>query len=109
MSVPALTAARFVPDPYSGVAGARLYCSGDQGRWLPDGTLEYLGRLYHHVKVRGFRIELGEIEAALREHPAVRGLLNFEARGGFVATLLDEQAVFRRLRDLRFRKSDVTA
>jgi amino acid adenylation domain-containing protein len=69
---PALTAARFVPDPYSEIAGARLYCSGDQGRWLPDGTLEYRGRIDLQVKVRGFRIELGEVEAVLASHPAVR-------------------------------------
>jgi amino acid adenylation domain-containing protein len=68
---PALTAERFLPNPW-GEAGARLYKTGDLGRHLPDGTIEYLGRLDHQVKLRGFRIELGEIEAALRDHPAVR-------------------------------------
>jgi amino acid adenylation domain-containing protein len=68
---PELTAERFIPSPWGG-AGARLYKTGDLGRHLPDGTVEYLGRLDHQVKLRGFRIELGEIEAALRHHPAVR-------------------------------------
>jgi amino acid adenylation domain-containing protein len=68
---PALTAAAFVPDPFSHQPGARMYRTGDRGRWLEDGTLEYLGRLDEQVKVRGFRIELGEIESALRSHPLV--------------------------------------
>ncbi|HVR96499.1 MAG TPA: amino acid adenylation domain-containing protein, partial [Thermoanaerobaculia bacterium] len=69
---PELTAARFVPDPVSGRAGARLYRSGDLGRFLPTGEVEYLGRIDHQVKIRGFRIELGEIEAVLASHPGVR-------------------------------------
>ncbi|HKH43314.1 MAG TPA: amino acid adenylation domain-containing protein, partial [Thermoanaerobaculia bacterium] len=69
---PELTAERFIPEPSGGRPGARLYRSGDLGRFLPDGDVEYLGRLDHQVKIRGFRIELGEIEAALAALPGVR-------------------------------------
>jgi len=68
---PALTAERFVPDPFSGIAGARLYRSGDLGRRLVGGEVEFLGRIDHQIKIRGVRIELGEIEAALTE---IRGV-----------------------------------
>ncbi|MCP4661319.1 MAG: amino acid adenylation domain-containing protein [bacterium] len=68
---PELTAETFVPDPASATSGARLYKTGDLARTLPDGRIEFLGRLDHQVKVRGFRIELGEIEATLIQHPAV--------------------------------------
>ena len=68
----AATAERFVPDPFSREGGARLYRTGDLGRYLPDGRVEFLGRLDHQVKVRGFRIELGEIEAAMVCHAGVR-------------------------------------
>jgi amino acid adenylation domain-containing protein len=69
---PELTAERFIPNPYSETPGARLYKTGDLARYLPDGRIEYLGRLDRQVKVRGFRVELDEIEMALREHPSVR-------------------------------------
>jgi amino acid adenylation domain-containing protein len=69
---PELTAERFVRDPFVGEAGARMYRTGDLGRWLPDGSIEYLGRNDQQVKIRGFRIELGEIEARLQEHEGVR-------------------------------------
>jgi amino acid adenylation domain-containing protein/non-ribosomal peptide synthase protein (TIGR01720 family) len=72
---PGLTAERFVPDPFSGEPGARLYRSGDRARWLRGGELEYLGRLDQQVKVRGFRIELGEIESTLAAHPRIREVL----------------------------------
>jgi amino acid adenylation domain-containing protein/FkbM family methyltransferase len=68
---PELTAGRFVPDPFSAVPGMRLYRTGDRVRHLPEGALEFLGRLDHQIKLRGHRVELGEIEAVLREHPAV--------------------------------------
>ena len=69
---PELTAERFVRDPFSGDPEARLYRSGDLGRRLASGDLEYLGRIDQQVKIRGFRIELGEIEAALSQRPEVR-------------------------------------
>ncbi len=69
---PDLTAEKFIPDPFSKTPGARLYKSGDLARFLPDGAIEYLGRLDNQVKIRGFRIELGEIESALAAHPAIR-------------------------------------
>ncbi|MET9230150.1 amino acid adenylation domain-containing protein [Lentzea sp. NPDC003310] len=68
---PALTARRFLPDPYGVVPGGRLYRTGDVARRLPGGGLEYVGRCDDQVKVRGFRIELGEVENAVTDHPAV--------------------------------------
>jgi amino acid adenylation domain-containing protein len=68
---PELTAEKFIPDPFSEEPSARLYKTGDLSRYLPDGNIEYLGRLDHQVKIRGFRIELGEIEAVLGEHRSV--------------------------------------
>jgi thioesterase domain-containing protein/acyl carrier protein len=67
----ALTAERWVPDPFA-ATGGRLYRTGDRARWRDDATLDFLGRLDHQVKLRGFRIELGEVEATLRRRPGVR-------------------------------------
>jgi len=72
LNQPELTAKQFVSNPFNGKPGARLYRSGDLARWLPDGNLEFLGRIDHQVKIRGFRIELGEIESVLAGHPGVR-------------------------------------
>jgi amino acid adenylation domain-containing protein len=69
---PELTTEKFIIDPFSKKVGARLYRTGDLARYLPDGTIECLGRIDHQVKVRGFRIELGEIETMLGQHPEVR-------------------------------------
>ncbi|MGY2334305.1 non-ribosomal peptide synthase/polyketide synthase [Pseudomonas sp. SDO5511_1_S431] len=68
---PAMTAERFVPDPF-GAPGGRLYRSGDLVRQRADGTTDYIGRIDHQVKIRGFRVELGEVEARLQDQPAVR-------------------------------------
>jgi amino acid adenylation domain-containing protein len=68
---PELTEKRFIPDPFSDVPGARLFKTGDAVRRMPNGNLQFLGRLDDQVKIRGLRIELGEIEGVLCEHPAV--------------------------------------
>ena len=69
---PELTAQKFIDNPFSDQPGTRLYKTGDLGRYLPDGNIEYIGRLDHQVKIRGLRIELGDIEAALAQHPDLR-------------------------------------
>jgi natural product biosynthesis luciferase-like monooxygenase protein len=69
---PELTAEKFVPHPFSHAIGARLYKTGDLARYRPNGTIEFLGRVDHQMKLRGFRIELEEIEAVLHQHPDVR-------------------------------------
>ncbi len=70
LNQPELTKEKFIENPVN--QATRLYKTGDLARYLPDGTIEYLGRIDHQVKIRGFRIELGEIEAVLSQHPAVR-------------------------------------
>jgi amino acid adenylation domain-containing protein/non-ribosomal peptide synthase protein (TIGR01720 family) len=78
---PALTAERFLPDPWSGVAGARAYRTGDLVRYLADGAVEFLGRIDNQVKVHGFRMELGEVEAVLASHPGVQAAAAVVVRG----------------------------
>ena len=72
---PAVTAERFIPNPFSAEPGTRLYKTGDLAHYLPAGNIEFLGRLDYQVKVRGFRIEPGEIEAVLRRHESVREVI----------------------------------
>ena len=72
---PELTSEKFVPNPFDRQADSRLYRTGDLAKYLPNGNIEYLGRMDGQVKVRGFRIELGEVEAALSQHPAVRDIV----------------------------------
>jgi amino acid adenylation domain-containing protein len=81
---PELTAERFVPNPFGDEAGARLYRTGDRARYLPDGSIEFLGRMDRQVKIRGHRVEPGEIETVLVRHPAVRdvAVLPREDRSG---------------------------
>jgi amino acid adenylation domain-containing protein len=67
-----LTALKFIPSPFGGESISRLYRTGDLARYLPDGNIEFLGRVDNQVKIRGYRIELGEIEVALNQHPGVR-------------------------------------
>ncbi len=69
---PDLTAEKFIPDPFSAEPGAHLYKTGDLCKFLPDGAIDYLGRLDFQVKIRGLRIEIGEIESVLSQHPDVR-------------------------------------
>jgi amino acid adenylation domain-containing protein len=77
---PAMTAERFLPNPFARQPGSRMYKTGDLARFRPDGNVELLGRRDHQVKIRGFRIELGEIEVMLGQHPALREVV-VTARG----------------------------
>jgi amino acid adenylation domain-containing protein len=112
---PELTAERFVPDPAGGSAGARLYRSGDLGRFLARGGVEYLGRIDHQVKIRGFRIELGEIEAVLLSLAGVREAVVLALKGRsdmgpgdrrLVAYVAGDVAVEELRRSLRERLPD---
>lgn len=107
-----LTAERFVPDPFGENPAARLYRTGDLVRRLPDGTLDYLGRIDRQVKLRGHRIELGEIESVLREHPAVLAaavkMMDAPPGGGRLAAWFvrrpDSECAETELRDLLKRR-----
>ena len=72
---PELTAEKFIPHPFSHELGTRIYKTGDLARYLPDGNIEYLGRVDNQVKIRGFRIELGEIETALSTYPGIQNVI----------------------------------
>jgi amino acid adenylation domain-containing protein len=95
---PELTAERFIPDGFGGEPGGRVYRTGDLVRWLPDGMVEFLGRVDHQVKVRGFRVEPGEIEAALRRHRRVREAV-VVARGEALVAYVVAEAGAGELRD----------
>jgi amino acid adenylation domain-containing protein len=84
LNSPELTAEKFIPNPFSDEPGARLYKTGDLARYLPDGNIEFLGRIDYQVKIRGFRIEPGEIEGALNQHPGLRDcvVVAWEKAGG---------------------------
>lgn len=104
---PDLTAARFLPNPFSSEPGARMYRTGDLGRYLSSGKMELCGRLDWQVKLRGYRIELGEIEAVLTAHPAVREAVvtvrEDVAQGGerLVAHVVSRQPAQPSVRELR--------
>ncbi|TWF97087.1 amino acid adenylation domain-containing protein [Kitasatospora viridis] len=108
LHAPARTAERFVPDPF-GPAGERVYRSGDLVRWLPDGTLDFLGRDDDQVKIRGYRIELGEVATAIRRLPGVRDAHVLRHGDGAAAELaayvvpdaaaVDVDDLFHRLRE----------
>lgn len=102
------TAARFLPDPYSGEPGARLYRTGDLARWSPGGDIEYLGRCDDQVKLRGFRIEPAEIEVVLVAHPLVHSAIviareDFPGRRQLVAYYLAAAAAAATAAELRER------
>src|SRR5579885_623787 len=88
---PELTAQRFVPHPSGQQPGARLYRTGDLARFLPDGNIEYMGRIDQQVKLRGVRIQLGEIDAALIQHPAVRQSVVTVRDQSLVAYIMTDQ------------------
>ncbi len=97
---PALTADRFVPDPYGSVPGGRLYRTGDLVRVLPGGDFDFVGRVDNMVKIKGYRIEPAEVEAALTSHPGVQDAVVLAADGRLVAYLVqrDDRLELRELR-----------
>ncbi|WP_137936793.1 non-ribosomal peptide synthetase [Chitinivorax sp. B] len=95
---PDLTAERFIVNPLDASGTSRLYRTGDLARWLPDGNIDYLGRIDQQVKLRGFRVELGEIETVLRSHPQVIDAVamvraDYQEGGAIVGYLLVEPGV----------------
>jgi amino acid adenylation domain-containing protein/non-ribosomal peptide synthase protein (TIGR01720 family) len=103
---PDLTADKFIPHAFAGQPGARLYRTGDLGRYLPDGRIEFLGRLDRQVKIRGFRIELREVEAVLRQHTAVQDMFlaareDTPGRRRLVAYVVSKPGAVRQVTELR--------
>ena len=92
---PGLTAEKFLPDPFHASGDARIYRTGDLGRFLPDGNIEFLGRSDLQVKVRGFRVELEEIERVLCEHPGVRSAAVVARQDGLTEKHLEAFVVVR--------------
>ncbi|GLQ87920.1 non-ribosomal peptide synthetase [Dyella flagellata] len=97
---PALSAAKFIPDAFSGTPGARLYATGDHARYQPDGQLELLGRMDFQVKIRGLRIELGEVETAVESFPGVTRAVALVNKDSGEAQLITAYVVAERELDL---------
>lgn len=110
---PDMTAEKFIPNPFNGASGDRLYRTGDRARFLPDGNIEFLGRMDDQVKIRGYRIELGEIEAALGKYPDVKEIAvvvhgNTAERKRLVAYIVSNNGVQPSPSELRnFMKSQL--
>ncbi len=106
VNCPDLTADRFIPNPFSSEPGSRLYKTGDLARYLPNGAIDYLGRIDHQVKVRGFRIELGEIESVIAQYPGVREVVVLAKKSGpgdgrLIAYLVPEENAAPNIDELR--------
>jgi acyl-CoA synthetase (AMP-forming)/AMP-acid ligase II len=100
LNQPALTAQKFIPNLFNSKPGERLYKSGDMGKWLPDGTVAYLGRMDSQVKIRGYRIELGEVETAMNGLSEVNSCClvvkdDINATKKMVAYFIPDQSVFK--------------
>ncbi|MBA9087958.1 amino acid adenylation domain-containing protein/non-ribosomal peptide synthase protein (TIGR01720 family) [Fontibacillus solani] len=95
-----LTEERFIPDHFVHTEGAKMYRTGDRARWMPDGNIEFLGRLDHQVKIRGYRVEIAEIQAKMLKHPAIReaivtDYLGQDGQKQLCAYYVTSQAAFR--------------
>lgn len=99
LNLPELTAEKFVPIPFR--TEERMYRTGDLARWLPDGNIEYLGRIDHQVKIRGYRIELGEIERVLQKHPAVKEAIVVKYEDSHLESYLCAYVVTKRITEVQ--------